>query len=672
MTDRRYVSGTVRAWLWFVVAATLLGATLGFLASTAAKPTYTSHVTVLFAPLAGADSSADDLVIARSAASTLGGLAITAPLLDRAIASTGLDARVIDVQEATVVSVIGATSLLDIGVSINHAPDAATMANAIANALLTDPEAGGAGNASGLAASIVDPAIPALAPEHIASGPSALLAAVTAMILAISLGFLIETLRKYGRHTGSGSVPFRLGQVLGTGRRTSIAITVVAIASIGVGVGVVAVTTHALLATILAGAGFYVLIGFRWPLVSLMVYVILIPIEELLVVGDLGTLSRYAGIVFILTYGLPRMGRLRIAAMPIPGWAYIAWCVLSIGWAIDSAATSQEISVLLLLFAVSVMIAAAVAERPSIVRPVMWAYCLSASATALVGISAYLAGHTVNGDRVAALPGQDPAHYAALLLPALAYSLYQLVNLRAIVASGFVASVCLTAIAVSGTRGAWVSAVIVIVVFIVPRINATYRLVSIVALALIVAISLQLPGVQTLIAERAVTAVSSGGAGRTDIWSVGLNIFKADPIAGVGLGDFTSAYTPELVRATEVGRYSIWTDAASRAPHSIIIGTLGELGIVGFYLLVLFLGPLVLRSGWGPDGGAIQAALISLVISALFLDLLNRKQVWLIIGIACGLAFVARAQRARAARADRSARPPWSTTEARLAARGPS
>ncbi len=58
---------------------------------------------------------------------------------------------------------------------------------------------------------------------------------------------------------------------------------------------------------------------------------------------------------------------------------------------------------------------------------------------------------------------------------------------------------------------------------------------------------------------------------------------------------------------------------------------------------LLFLGPLLLRRGWGPDGTVVHAALVSLMFSALFLDVLsNRKQVWLVIGLAAGLAYLRR------------------------------
>ncbi len=136
-------------------------------------------------------------------------------------------------------------------------------------------------------------------------------------------------------------------------------------------------------------------------------------------------------------------------------------------------------------------------------------------------------------------------------------------------------------------------------------------------------------------------------------WSVALTIYETAPVLGVGFQNFSVAYTPERVRETDVGGY----DSANKAPHNIVIGTMVELGPFGLLLLAAFLGPLVLKRGWGPEGAVVQAALAALVINALFLDLLNRKQFWLIVGIACGLAYLSREEwlrPVRRVRADRA------------------
>jgi hypothetical protein len=130
-----------------------------------------------------------------------------------------------------------------------------------------------------------------------------------------------------------------------------------------------------------------VLASMRWPLLPLYAMVALIPIEEAVVIGPLGSLSRYAEILFILVYGVPRIGRLTISAMPAAGWGYAIWATMSIAWATNVDSTVAEIPVLWLLFAMAVIVAAAVVERPSIVRPLLWIYSCSAAVTASSGSS---------------------------------------------------------------------------------------------------------------------------------------------------------------------------------------------------------------------------------------------------------------------------------------------
>jgi O-antigen ligase len=140
---------------------------------------------------------------------------------------------------------------------------------------------------------------------------------------------------------------------------------------------------------------------------------------------------------------------------------------------------------------------------------------------------------------------------------------------------------------------------------------------------------------------------------------VGATIFESDPIAGVGYANFPVAFTSETIR--EAGLMLGGSAVPGRGSHNIIVATAVELGAVGMVLLVAFLVPLLIRRGWGPDAATVQAALIGLMTSALFLDILsNRKQVWLVIGLAAGLSYVARLERARLAgiSADAAAEPP--------------
>ncbi len=432
----------------------------------------------------------------------------------------------------------------------------------------------------------------------------------------------------------------------GVDERVALRLAILGILASGAIVGAAVLTRGLLPAAGLAGALLVIVASLRWPLMLLYVYVFLIPLEELIVLGPFGTVTRIAGVLFIVAYALPRIGRLRLTAMPSAAWAYLGWAILSIVWALDPTVAMAEAAVLILLFAIGTVIAIVVVERPSVVGPLMWTYSVSATIIALYGLLLFLMGQTIDGNRIAALPGQDPAYYAALLLPALAFSLDRLVQGRDLAPSAAVAIITLTGVVVSGTRGAWVSAGIVILFFVLPRISTPKRIIAVLGMLIVLLGSLQVPAVSSLLTERTEIAVSSGGAGRTDIWTVGIGIIKQAPIVGVGLANFPTAYTAELVRDSDVGVYSA-ENPAHRNSHSIIIGTMGELGIIGFAFLCLLILPLVFRPGWGVDAVAIQSALVALVMSALFLDIINRKQFWLIVGLACGLAYVARSERLR-------------------------
>lgn len=448
------------------------------------------------------------------------------------------------------------------------------------------------------------------------------------------------------------------------GDRLTVVLQVVGAIVVGLAAAFVAATMEPLIAVSLAGGIALVLLGIRWPLLPLFVFVALVPIEETVNITGLGTLSRWAGIVFAAVYALPRLGRLVPGAIPVAGWAYLGWALLSFAWALDSGTTQGQLQTLIQLAIIGFLVADVVIHDPTVVRPLLWAYSLSAAGTAAIGIVAYLVGGAVVEGRTAAIEGQNPAQFATLLLPALIFGLHEVLQGRRVLVAGSVALLCMGAIALSGTRSVWLAATVVIFLLLLPRLGIRRAILALCVLGVLTVATLQIPGVATLIADRTETAASTGGAGRTDIWSVGVQIFESSPIIGVGYANFPVAFTPAVVRSANVGAIG-----ANEGPHNIVVGTAGELGVVGLILLALFIVPLIVRRGWGPDGLLVQAILASLMFNALFIDILsNRKQVWVAIGLAAGLAFLAAQERRRAVAPARSspALPAVSTSTARL------
>jgi len=417
-----------------------------------------------------------------------------------------------------------------------------------------------------------------------------------------------------------------------------------ALAAILVACTIAAVATRfdiLLLAVAGCGGLLVFVLSLRWPVASLFVVAATIPFDEAVRFGDLGTVGRSAAILFAVSYALPRLGRLTLRAMPGPAWGYVAWAILSAGWALDQATAIQELGTLVQLFLLGLLVADLVIHRPTVVRPLLWVYTLSATVSALVGIAGYLGGQLNDGVRVAALPDQDPAQYAAVLLPALVFSLYELIDGRWLLVSMSTAAITMIGILLSGTRGAWLAVAVVGVLFILPHLRRRRRVAAAGALAGIVVVAALIPGVVDFVGERAGTAISTGGSGRTDIWTVGLAIVASEPVTGVGYANFPVAFTPQIVRETALADDT----GVNRAPHNVILSNLAELGPIGLALMLLFIVPLLVRPGWGPDATVIQACLVALATSAMFLDILdNRKQVWLLLGIAAGLQYLARAR----------------------------
>ena len=373
-------------------------------------------------------------------------------------------------------------------------------------------------------------------------------------------------------------------------------------------------------------------LSIRWPLLPLFAFVVFIPLEDFLRFGDLGTVTKVAGALFAVAYGVPRLSRLRWRAMPLAGWGYAFWATLSMAWAIDPEPAWLALTTLLQMFAVTVLIADVVAARPALVRPMLWAYSASAALISVLAIAAYAMNGLSLGDRVAAVQDQNVAQFAAILLPALIFTTYEALKGRLVVISASVAFLSSIAIILSGTRGVWLALVVVFAAFILPAMRPVQRVAACVFAVLILAVAFQLPSVANLITSRTEIAVETGGAGRTDIWAVGLVIIETSPVVGVGYGDFPAGFTHEAIFDSTIGPLA--HPGLGRGRHSIVVGTLGELGIVGLLLLVAFLVPLVVRRGHGPEAAAVQAALVGLLVSALFLDELGRKQLWLMIGIA--------------------------------------
>lgn len=294
------------------------------------------------------------------------------------------------------------------------------------------------------------------------------------------------------------------------GRGRAAAAQIIGAIAVGFVAAFVAATMDPVIAVSLGGGVALVLLGLRWPLLPLFVFVALVPIEDTLNIEGLGTLSRWSSIVFAGVYAIPRIGRLVPGALPLTVWAYVGWAVLSVAWAVDPGVAQGQLQTLVQLAILGFLIADVIIHDPTVVRPLLWAYSISAAATAAIGIGIYLIGGPGADGRAAAIANQNPAQFATLLLPALIFGLHELLNRRHVAASGLVALLCMAGIVVSGTRSVWMAAALVTFLLLLPRLGIRRAIVALAVVGVLVLATFQIPGVAGLVAERTGSAASSG------------------------------------------------------------------------------------------------------------------------------------------------------------------
>jgi exopolysaccharide production protein ExoQ len=385
------------------------------------------------------------------------------------------------------------------------------------------------------------------------------------------------------------------------------------------------------------------------PVTLFYAYCAAIPFNFALPPGPAGTVARIAGLAFFVGYLIRRPDSLRPNTVPAAGWVLVVWTLLSTLWAVDTGTGFEAWLSLAQLFAITILVASLVATNPAILRKALWSYALSATLTAVLGNLSYFQGAAGDAARAAAFADQDPALYASLVLPAAIFLMDEVQSrsrpvLLRVLAAGAVTA-CVVALALSGTRSAWVGILVATVVWVIVQ-REPRQMLSVAALSCgVVILVASVPGIGDFLLGRVQLSLATG-AGRTDIWAVGLGMLAAAPLLGVGFGNFPLAFTPYAIAqasASSAGGALF----AGRAPHNVLLGISVETGLLGGLLLVAFFASALLPSTSDRTGTMLRVALISLFVQSMFLDILLQKQLWLFLALAFGFAASRRLDRAR-------------------------
>ncbi len=144
------------------------------------------------------------------------------------------------------------------------------------------------------------------------------------------------------------------------------------------------------------------------------------------------------------------------------------------------------------------------------------------------------------------------------------------------------------------------------------------------------------------------------GSGRTDIWKVGLRMYKANAVKGVGAGNFANSNVHYLLEPGVVQRSDHIIDAPKPA-HNVYLQAAAELGTIGLLLfvgLLTFILNLLLRAARRFRAAQDRASellarglLIGMVghLAALFFSTaIYSKQLWLMLAVAVAIDAISR------------------------------
>jgi O-antigen ligase len=365
-------------------------------------------------------------------------------------------------------------------------------------------------------------------------------------------------------------------------------------------------------------------------------YAFLTPFDWVLVLtnSSAATLTRVVGAASAaaLLFYIIRTKRFADPDRSVGVWLiYHLWLTASLFWAIDPKASTELLPTALQLYGLYVVVCMIRIDL-SMLKTVVAAVIAGGVSAALVMLYLYHTGVAITAGRLwlrTENMNWNPDHASGALLLPLCLATMACVSTRnlgvRLLSIGSVL-IILRTIQLTGARGPEL-ALLVMLIYLIARQRNRWQLGAILGGLFAIAMAIGAKDVMSRWSD----AISTGGAGRTDIWHVGWVAFKENWLFGAGFNNFALAYNRSLLEVFQplfVG----W----NRASHNIWVGNGVELGIIGIALLLW---------GWysqfravrtiAPDDPrypmrlACEASVLGLFVAAMFADVILTKYLWL-------------------------------------------
>jgi O-antigen ligase len=380
-------------------------------------------------------------------------------------------------------------------------------------------------------------------------------------------------------------------------------------------------------------------LALRYPMIfPFGLYVALVPFDSLLQVSGGGaTLGRFVAIATAATMILHAL-LLRRAFVPPRAWAFwgamVVYVIASLLWTSDPANGMSIASSVVQLFLFMTILAMYPATKTEFTIGLVFVIGCGLLAAAYA-IEQYLTGNVSadQGSRVDLSSGGyaiDFNYFAAsFILPiaiATCFTFYAKHTLGKL-ASGAATMILMAGLLVTGSRGGFIAACAIFLYF---ALRSKFKLQIAGFLVAVGSVSLLFPSVYARFANDP-SGQQGSASGRTFIWQTGLYSLREHIFFGTGIGSYADTYDRNFLHVYQAA-FQGW----SRPSHSILVGGLTELGIVGllFVLAAWFVSFRQLKiipktSEWFGLRLAFEGAIIALFAMALSIDPTYIKYVWL-------------------------------------------
>lgn len=354
-----------------------------------------------------------------------------------------------------------------------------------------------------------------------------------------------------------------------------------------------------------------------------------------------------------------RTGRSGFAAA-YPGLTYVLigfliWSALSQIWAEQSNVALGTFLRYALNAVLFVIIFSAVRKRDDLLK-VMGAFVLGTTIAALWGILNFTSDPDA-ADRLSGTLG-NPNELAAVLVVGATFGVGLAATLKRSPAlrlgAAVAAATCIFGILLTLSRTGMVAGLVVALASVV---LAGRRRGWTAAIALIVVFAGF--GYFTAVASQEARdriTDAGNGTGRTDLWEVGRRMVAANPVIGVGAGNFQQASIHYLFEPGLLTRTDLIVDSPKVA-HNTYLGILAELGVVGLALFMTLIAACLtfaykaaqnFRARGDPQLELMARTVLIALIGLLAADFFNsedtQKALWLLLGLCPALLTMSRSE----------------------------